>query len=106
MSEPAASRRIHSLSRSEIRVIMDIALTLPHVIRLEIGDPDFPTPEHIIAAAGQAARQGHTHYNPSSGLPTLRSLLAEKVSQRNGFSCEPENVVVTTGACGGLHAAL
>lgn len=85
---------------------MDIALTLPDVIRLEIGDPDFTTPEHIIAAAAQAARDGHTHYAPSAGLATLRALLADKLSRQNAIECAPENVVVTTGACGGLHATV
>ena len=85
---------------------MALALELPDVIRLEIGDPDFPTPPHIVEAAAEAARAGHTHYAPSIGLTSLRELIAEKVTIRNGLPCRPTQVVVSTGACGALHAIL
>lgn len=85
---------------------MDLALELPGAIRLEIGDPDFPTPRHIVDAAAQAARDGFTHYGPSMGLASLRELIAGKLSARNRFECGPDEVVVTTGACGGLYACL
>jgi aspartate/methionine/tyrosine aminotransferase len=85
---------------------MDLALRLPDAVRLEIGDPDFPTPEHVVRAAARAALDGFTHYAPSSGLPTLRGLIAEKVADRNRFPCSPDQVVVTTGACGAVHASL
>jgi aspartate/methionine/tyrosine aminotransferase len=85
---------------------MDLALELPDAIRLEIGDPDFATPAHIVDAAAEAARNGFTHYGPSIGLASLRELIAAKLSERNGFGCRPDEVVVTTGACGGLHACL
>jgi aspartate/methionine/tyrosine aminotransferase len=101
-----ASARVEALPRSGIRRIMELALELPDAIRLEIGDPDFTTPAHIVDAAADAARNGFTHYAPSAGLATLRALIAEKVAARNGFACRPEQVVVTTGACGGIHACL
>lgn len=100
------SARIEALPRSGIREIMELALQLPDAIRLEIGDPDFSTPPHIVDAAAEAAHAGFTHYSPGVGLASLRRLIADKVSVRNGFACRPEQVVVTTGACGGLHAAL
>jgi aspartate/methionine/tyrosine aminotransferase len=106
MPDLRTSARINALPRSGIREIMDLALTLPDVIRLEIGDPDFTTPGHIIEAAAEAARNGFTHYAPSAGLLDLRRLIAEKVTARNGFDCSADDVVVTTGACGGIHAAL
>lgn len=85
---------------------MDLALELPDAIRLEIGDPDFPTPAHIVDAAARAAGEGFTHYGPSIGLAPLRELIAAKLSERNGFDCRADGVVVTTGACGGLYACL
>lgn len=100
------SERLAALPRSGIRGIMELALELPDAIRLEIGDPDFDTPAHIVDAAAEAARAGFTHYAPSVGLAGLRTLIAEKVASRNGFACRPDQVVVTTGACGGLHATL
>jgi aspartate aminotransferase len=103
---PATSARLARLPRSGVREIMDIALGLPDAIRLEIGDPDFTTPSHIIDAAAEAARAGFTHYTSSSGLPSLRALIADRSASEYGIACSADDVVVTTGACGGIHAAL
>ena len=106
MTALAVSSRVRALPRSGIRGIMELAVERPGAIRLEVGDPDFATPDHIVDAAARAARDGWTHYAPSAGLPELRRLTAEKVSAVNGIACVPEQVVVTTGASGGLYAAL
>jgi aspartate aminotransferase len=68
------------------------------VIHLEIGEPDFDTPEPIIAAAEEALRQGYTHYGPSQGLPELREQLAAEASEVRGIKVDPSQVVVTPGA--------
>jgi len=47
------------------------------IVHLEIGEPDFDTPPHIIEAACQALRSGATHYTPSAGIPELRAAIAE-----------------------------
>jgi aspartate aminotransferase len=78
------------------------AAQAPGAIRLDIGDPDFPTPAHVVDAACRAAAAGDTHYGPAQGLPSLRALIAEKVASRNGFSCREDQVVVTAGGCGAL----
>ena len=104
MSGPSISDRIGGLPRSGIRGIMELALELEDVVRLEIGDPDFATPAHIGDAAAEAARAGFTHYSPGVGLRSLRELIAEKVQGRNGLVCTPDEVAVTTGACGGLFS--
>jgi aspartate/methionine/tyrosine aminotransferase len=67
------------------------------VIHLEIGEPDFATPEHIVAAAIEALRAGDTHYTPAAGLPELRAAIAEEVSRTRGIAVDPEQVVVTPG---------
>jgi len=67
------------------------------VIHLEIGEPDFPTPQHIIDAAKQALDEGWTHYGPTQGLPELRQAIAETVSQTRGISVGPQNVSVVPG---------
>jgi len=105
MKTLSTSDRIARIPRSGIRGIMELALQLEDVVRLEIGDPDFGTPAHIVDAAAAAAHAGFTHYSPGVGLASLRGLLAEKVSARNGFGCAPEEVAVTTGACGGLFSS-
>jgi aspartate aminotransferase len=64
------------MPRSAIREIMALASGRPNVIHLEVGEPDFSTPRHIIDAAFEAARAGWTKYSPNAGLQTLRELVA------------------------------
>lgn len=68
------------------------------VIHLEIGEPDFATPRHIIEAAVRALYEGHTHYTPAAGVPALRQAIARHISQSRGIEVRPEHVVVTPGA--------
>ncbi len=68
------------------------------IIHLEIGEPDFPTPENIVEAGIQALRDGHTHYGPTPGLMPCREAIAHYVQQGWGVETSPENVVVTPGA--------
>ena len=68
-----------------------------HVIHLEIGEPDFPTPSHIIAAAKQALDDGYTHYGPTQGLPELRESIARYISTTRGIRVGPEHVAVVPG---------
>lgn len=68
------------------------------VIHLEIGEPDFDTPSHIIEAACRALHSGYTHYVPSAGIPELREVIAEDVSKSRGIQVNPNQVVVTPGA--------
>lgn len=67
------------------------------VVHLEIGEPDFDTPQHIIEAGKEALEQGYTHYGPSAGLPELREAIARDVAQSRQISVAPEQVVVTPG---------
>ena len=68
------------------------------IVHLEIGEPDFPTETHIVAAAEAALQQGWTHYGPSQGDPELRGAIAEQVSASRGMQVTPEQVVVVPGA--------
>ena len=68
------------------------------VVHLEIGEPDFATPPHIVAAGKQALDDGYTHYVPTYGLPELREAIAEHVSATRGISAAADQVVVTPGA--------
>jgi len=68
------------------------------IIHLEIGEPDFDTPEHVRNAAKQALDEGHTHYGPAAGLPELRDAIAEEVERTTGVSAHRDQVVVTPGA--------
>lgn len=67
------------------------------VVHLEIGEPDFDTPRHIIEAAKEALDQGYTHYGPSAGLPELREAIAQDVARLRGITVQASQVVVTPG---------
>ncbi|MCS7236573.1 MAG: pyridoxal phosphate-dependent aminotransferase [Armatimonadota bacterium] len=69
-----------------------------HVVHLEIGEPDFNTPPHVVDAAARALREGHTHYTPSAGIPELREAVARYVARTRGIPVDPSEVVVTPGA--------
>jgi aspartate/methionine/tyrosine aminotransferase len=68
------------------------------IVHLEIGEPDFDTPDHVKEAAKRALDAGATHYGPSAGLPELREAIAKHVSETRGVPVSPEEVVVTPGA--------
>jgi len=68
------------------------------IIHLEIGEPDFDTPNNIKEAAIKAMKAGYTHYVPASGIPELREAIAEYLSKSRGIDVDPEEVVVTPGA--------
>jgi aspartate/methionine/tyrosine aminotransferase len=106
MTVVAHSRRALELPRSGVREVMELALRTPGAVRLDVGDPDFHTPGHIVDAAARAAQAGFTHYTPSVGLEPLRTLIAAKVTGRYGVLCSAADVVVSTGASGAIHASM
>ena len=67
------------------------------IIHLEIGEPDFDTPRHIVEAGKQALDQGWTHYGPTQGLPELREAIASYICRTRGIKTGPENVCVVPG---------
>ncbi|MBI3470771.1 MAG: pyridoxal phosphate-dependent aminotransferase [Candidatus Solibacter usitatus] len=68
-----------------------------HVIHLEIGEPDFPTPAHIVEAAKQALDEGWTHYGPTQGFPELREAVAASINRTRGLRVSPEHVCIVPG---------
>ena len=68
------------------------------IIHLEIGEPDFATPRHIVEAGVEAMRQGYTHYGPTQGLPELREAVARNSREVRGVDTMPDQVVITPGA--------
>lgn len=100
----AFSHRARDLRRSTIRVLFDAADQNPDAIRLEVGEPSFTTPQHIIDAASSAAAAGYTRYGPNGGLTSLRELLVDKIQKVNGFKAAFDQVVVTPGAMNGLYS--
>tara|TARA_B100000945_G_scaffold163719_1_gene131337 strand:- start:5696 stop:6862 length:1167 start_codon:yes stop_codon:yes gene_type:complete len=69
-----------------------------NVIHLEIGEPDFDSPKHVVTAAKKALDEGFTHYGPSAGQPELREAIAVHQGEVNGYKISSDRVIVTPGA--------
>jgi aspartate aminotransferase len=76
------------------------------VFDFSLGEPDFPTPEHICQAAIKAMRDGHTHYTPANGIAELRGAVAKHYQKTHGLSYTAEQVIVSNGAKHSLHNVL
>lgn len=72
------------------------------IVHMEVGEPDFPTPEPIVEAGIAALRAGHTHYTPALGLPALRQDIAGYYRKRHGVHVPASRICVTPGASGAL----
>ncbi|MGH8743862.1 MAG: pyridoxal phosphate-dependent aminotransferase [Burkholderiales bacterium] len=76
------------------------------IVHMEIGEPDFPSPQPVIDAGIEALKRGDLHYTPATGLPQLREAIAGFYMQRHGLRVSPSRIVVTPGASGALLLAL
>ena len=103
---PALANEIAAAPHSAIREITNRAVFIPGAIRLEVGQPSFPTPEHIREAAKSAIDQGWNFYTQTAGLMTLRERIVAKLQRVNGITCSPQEVVCAPGGAGALSAAI
>jgi len=76
------------------------------IIHMEIGEPDFVTPQPVIDAGIRALQDGYTHYTPAVGLTALRERLAEFYQQRYDVNVEPRRIVITPGASAALQLVM
>ena len=76
------------------------------IIHLEVGEPDFPTPQPIVEAGIRALQQGQTKYTAARGLPALREAIADYYASRYGVMIAPERILITPGASGALQLVL
>jgi aspartate aminotransferase/aminotransferase len=104
--DPVISAFAASFPSSGIREMMRLAANLDDVIHLEVGQPSFVTPSHIIAAAGDALARGATGYTPTAGVPALRDAVAERASGRWGRNVTSSEVLIGCGAVGALATAV
>jgi len=72
------------------------------VVHMEIGEPDFPTPAPVVAAAQLAIAQGDIYYTSALGLPALREAIARHYADHYGVSVSPERIIVTAGSSAAL----
>lgn len=91
------ARTVLDAPRSGIRKIMEAAQQMQNVIHLEVGEPLFATPEHIVDAGCKALRDGYTKYTPNAGTDELRDLVAAKRTEEWGYEVRRENVIVGIG---------
>lgn len=114
-SESAVSVRLadrtRSLERSKIRVMFGLAEEARResdrdIVRLEVGEPDFDTPDHIVDAAAEAAHDGETHYTENAGIAPLREAIADTMARESGVEYEPGQVTVKNGAMEALSLSM
>lgn len=108
MFNPAS--RMEALPFSEIRVMMEKATQMQKkgedVIHMEIGRPDFDTPEVIKQAANTALANGNVFYTSNYGTPELRQAIADKLKRDNNIDYKAEEILVTIGVGEGTYAAV
>lgn len=84
----------------------ELAASGRDIIHLEVGEPDFASPQPIVEAAQRFLTGGHVHYTPALGLTALREAIARFYHDRFGADVSPERIIVTPGASGALMLAL
>ncbi|SNR37129.1 pyridoxal phosphate-dependent aminotransferase [Halorubrum vacuolatum] len=104
---PTPTDRVRRTKRSSIRVMFDLAERHDgDLVRLEVGEPDFDTPDHVIDAAMRAARGGATGYTSNAGLPACRDAIRERLAADYDVAYGREEIVVTVGGMEALHLAV
>ena len=103
------ARRLDEVGFSDIvqirNRVMDLRAKGNAVYQFEGGEPYRPTPDYIKEAIARAVQENKTRYAPSSGIPELRSAIAEKLRRRNRIDASPQNVLVVNGGMQGLFGA-
>src|SRR5256886_14985120 len=94
---PAISAGPAEAAHSGIREVVNLALVTPGCIRLEVGEPNFSTPSHIVEAAVEFARKGAVKYTATAGLLSLRERLAAKLARGHNIQADGNNIKCTGG---------
>lgn len=106
-SPPPLPAELERFPRSGIRAVMDRAWELGEPItHLEVGEPRFAAPEHIVEALCRAAESGATKYTPNAGIGPLREACTRKLEAVNDIRVEADQILVTVGAMQGLMCAV
>ena len=102
----AAAARVQDIAPFHVMEVQTAARALEaagrNVVHLEIGEPDFPTPPQVVAAAQAALAGGNVYYTSALGLPALREAIARHYADRYGVRIAPERVIVTAGSSAAL----
>ena len=107
LAERALAERVRAVPPSGIRKFFDILATMDDVISLGVGEPDFDTPERIVAAGVRSLHAGRTHYTSNYGTIDLRRALAAHLEARYGVAYDPSTeLLITVGASEAVDLAL
>ncbi len=105
-----SSSRINDIQPFHVMALLARAKELEtqgkNIVHMEVGEPDFPTPQPIIDAGIKAISKGNVHYTPATGLPALRQAIADHYQSRFNVSVSSKRIVITPGASGALMLAL
>src|ERR1700730_214873 len=104
LSLPSLAHGPAETGHSGIREIANEAIRTPGAIRLEVGQPNFPTPQHIGDAGKRAIDEGKTYYTHTQGLLSLREKLVVKLARVNGIKVTPDRIACTPGGVGAIAA--
>jgi len=104
--EPMWSPAIRALPIPGIRRMVNLAAHMEDVVHLSIGQPDFPTPKHVVEAHIEALQAGQTGYTLDAGLPELLTALKDYYAERYERPLVEENFLITTGATEAMYLAL
>ena len=108
--QPPLARRTTTITPFRVVDVMEAAWAAERagrsIVHLEVGEPDFGTPEPVVEAAGKAIADGRVRYTSSLGIPELREAISGYYADRFGVDVPARRVVVTTGASGALLLAL
>lgn len=104
ISLPSLAHGPAEAEHSGIREIANQAMRTPGAIRLDVGQPDFPTPQHIKDAGKRAIDENLTFYTHTQGLLSLRERLVVKLAKVNGIKSSPETIACTPGGVGAIAA--
>jgi aspartate/methionine/tyrosine aminotransferase len=94
------------IPRAPVWAIAELVKNPPDAIYLNIGEPDFNTPKHIVKAAEEGLGKGFTHYMLDKGDVELRRAIVAKLERENHFSVDPENGVIVTIGAAAANAAV
>jgi aspartate aminotransferase len=103
---PSLSVGPAEMAHSGIREIANEALRTPGAIRLDVGQPDFPTPQHVKDAGKRAIDENKTFYTHTQGILSLREKLVDKLARVNGIKSSPDTIACAPGGVGAIAAML
>jgi aspartate/methionine/tyrosine aminotransferase len=107
---PGIARRMNDIAPFHVMELLTRARQLEaegrSIIHMEVGEPDFPTPQPVIEAASAFIRSGRVFYTPALGIPELREAISRFYAERHGVDVPPERIAVTAGSSGALLLAL